>query len=123
MTGLRQRGAKCGVVRPYKSRVRWQTGGLESSGKGADESMTYYEAALQVLRSVRHPLTTREITDRAIEEGLITPHGRTPHATMSAKLHLKSRNNPELVKLAVPGNGRSKRGSVRWALRDTSSDR
>ncbi len=79
--------------------------------------MTYYEAALQVLRSVRHPLTTREITDQAIERGLIRPQGKTPHVTMGARLYVKVRNDPELVKLETPGNGRAKRGSVRWALR------
>jgi hypothetical protein len=30
--------------------------------------MTYYEAALQILRSARRPLTTREITDRALKK-------------------------------------------------------
>jgi hypothetical protein len=39
--------------------------------------MTYYEAAHQVLRAVRQPLTTREITNQALEKRLITPHGKT----------------------------------------------
>lgn len=46
--------------------------------------MTYYEPAIQVLRSARCPLTTREIAERAIETELIKPHGKTPAATMSA---------------------------------------
>ena len=79
--------------------------------------MTYYEAAIQVLRSARDPLTTREITDRAIEIGLITPTGKTPHATMAAELYLRVRNDPELVKIEDPGPYRAKQGSVRWALR------
>jgi hypothetical protein len=82
--------------------------------------MSYYEAALQVLRSVQRPLTTVEITDQAIERGLITPVGRTPHATMSAVLYSRVRSDPELVKLADPGRGRAKRGSVRWTLRTVS---
>ena len=85
--------------------------------------MTYYEAALQVLRSSDQPLTTREITDQALERGLITPHGKTPHATMSARLYLKTTrdNDPELVRLIVPGDVRAKRASVRWTLRGTSA--
>jgi hypothetical protein len=83
--------------------------------------MTYYEAALEVLRSARHPLTTREITDRAIERGLLTPRGKTPHRSMEARLYLRARTNPKLVKLAEQGNGRAKRGSVRWTLRNADA--
>jgi hypothetical protein len=106
-------------IHASKFYVRWQT--WDQSAMAGGEGMTYYEAALQVLRSARHPLTTREITDRALEKGLIKPYGKTPHSTMSAKLHLKARNDQQLVKLQTPGNGRAKRGSVRWTLRKTAS--
>jgi hypothetical protein len=82
--------------------------------------MTYYEAALHVLRSARQPLTTREVTDRAIERGLITPHGKTPYRTMAARLYARCRNDSELVKLEAPGKWRAERGSVRWTLRHTT---
>lgn len=84
--------------------------------------MTYYEAALQVLRSARYPLTTRQITDRAIEMGLITPRGKTPHATMAAVLYLRVRKDPELVKLEATGDRRAERGSVRWTLHPATAD-
>jgi hypothetical protein len=80
--------------------------------------MTYYEAAIQILRSARCPLTTREIAERAIETGLVKPRGKTPDATMSAALYTHLRDDVQLAKLEAPGNGRAKRGSVRWALRD-----
>jgi hypothetical protein len=83
--------------------------------------MTYYEAALQVLRSVQHPLTTREITDRAMESRLIKPVGKTPHATMSAVLYRRVRSDPVLVKLEDAGDRRAKRGSVRWMVRDVKA--
>jgi hypothetical protein len=35
--------------------------------------MTYCEAALQILSSARHPLSTWEITDRAVGRGLLVP--------------------------------------------------
>jgi hypothetical protein len=83
--------------------------------------MTYYEAALQVLRSAHHPLTTREITDQVLEKGLITPHSKTPHATMAARLYLRVQKDSMLVKINVPGNGRARRGSVRWTLRQSTA--
>jgi hypothetical protein len=85
--------------------------------EGAGKHMTYYEAALQVLRSIQRPLTTQEITDQAVKRGLIAPRGKTPHATMSAALYAGARNDPELVKLGTPVNVRAKPGSVRWTLR------
>jgi len=42
----------------------------------------FEEAAARVLRRARGPLTVREITERAISTGLITPSGRTPDKSM-----------------------------------------
>ena len=95
--------------------------GQEPGDKGLGNDMTYYQAALEILKSARHPLTAREITDRAIKRGLIAPHGKTPHVTMSARLYVHASENPELVKLQAPGSGRAKRGSVRWTLRHASA--
>jgi hypothetical protein len=64
--------------------------------------MTYYEAALRVLKFAGHALTAREITDQAIEAG------------MSAALYTRVRSDLELLKMEDPGNGRAKRGFVRW---------
>ena len=83
--------------------------------------MTYYEAALHVLKSVQHPLTAREITDLALTRELIKPVGKTPYDTMSAALYVRVRHDSELVKLEEPGNKRAKRGSVRWTLRHVSA--
>jgi HB1, ASXL, restriction endonuclease HTH domain len=83
--------------------------------------MTYYEAALQIMRSIQRPLTAREITDLAIARGLITPTGKTPHATMAAELYVRRRKDPELVKIEVRGARRAKRGSVYWTLRQATN--
>jgi hypothetical protein len=40
--------------------------------------MTFLEAAYQVLKSSGRPLTTLEITERALEQGLVDPRGKTP---------------------------------------------
>jgi ribosomal 50S subunit-recycling heat shock protein len=79
--------------------------------------MTYFEAALQVLRSAGRPLRTREIADLAVSEGLIALAGKTPHASMARVLYLRLGNDPELVKIEEPGNARAKWRSVRWTLR------
>jgi hypothetical protein len=83
--------------------------------------MTYYEAAIKVLRSAGHPLTTQEITDLAIAGGLIRPTGKTPHASMARVLYLRVRNDPELVKAEEPGPAKAKQRSVRWTLRHATA--
>ena len=94
----------------------WQTYGLGSARSEQGEGMTYYEAAIEVLRAAKDPLTAKEITKRAIEKGLITPSGKTPVATMKAVLYLRLPNDSNLVKLEDQANGRAKSGSVRWTL-------
>jgi len=49
--------------------------------------LTYKEAALRVLREAGQPLSAQEITQQAIEQGLINPQGLTPDATMGAQLY------------------------------------
>lgn len=79
--------------------------------------MTYYQAALVVLRSAGRPLTTNEIARAAVAQGLIRPSGRTPEASMSSVLYAKAKEDGELHKLSKKGPGRAARGSVRWTLR------
>ena len=83
--------------------------------------MRYYDAARQILRSAGHPLTTREITEQAIAQGLIAPVGKTPIATMKRVLYVRLREDPELVKIQESGNTRAKRFSVYWTLRSATS--
>jgi hypothetical protein len=81
--------------------------------------MTFFEAALQILKSSRKPLTSQEITQRALEHGLIVSGGKTPAATMAAALYRRSGTDPQLVKIEDRGPARAKRGTVRWTLRGT----
>jgi HB1, ASXL, restriction endonuclease HTH domain len=80
--------------------------------------MTYFEAALEVLKTARKPLSLREITERALERGLVVPQGKTPQRTMGAALYERLGTDPRLVRTADPGQGRGKPGTVRWALRE-----
>ena len=79
--------------------------------------MSYFEAAITVLAQVSKPLTTRELTEAAINDGLIKPKGKTPEATMSAALYTRLGMDERLVKLETPGNTRAMRGTVRWTVR------
>lgn len=90
---------------------------LESSVNEEVIDMTYYQAALKILRSSDRPLTSREITDEALRRKLITPRGKTPHATMAAELYVHAHKDPELVKLDDRGEKQAKSGSVRWTVR------
>jgi len=78
--------------------------------------MTFRAAAEAVLKSARHPLTTREVTEMALKRGLIAPKGKTPEQTMSAVLYTAVRDKPEgtIRRLYRPGPTRAARDSVRW---------
>ena len=78
----------------------------------------YVDAAVAVLIEDGRPLTSAEITERAITRGLLNPGGRTPEASMSAALYLEAlRPGGRLIKIAIPGRIRAVRGSVRWTVR------
>jgi hypothetical protein len=75
--------------------------------------VTFLEAAEAVLRAAKRPLTAREITDIALQRGLLRTGGKTPEATMSAKLYGAPTDAPIRREFA-PGQQRALRGSVRW---------
>ncbi len=77
--------------------------------------MTYFEAALRILRASKRPLTTSEILDRIVRQGLIQPTGKTPEATLAATLYRHLPMDDELARVAEFGRHRAVRGSVRWA--------
>lgn len=84
----------------------------------------FLEAAIAVLETSNKPLTLREIVAEAIGRGLIEPAGKTPEATMSARLYVYVRDDPNarVVRVADPGAARARRGSVRWTLRNHTPD-
>jgi hypothetical protein len=84
---------------------------------------SYLGAALAILAGVGRPMTSRELTEEALRQGLIKPAGKTPQHTMAAKLYTEINRNPNsrLIRLAEEGPTRALRGSVRWALRDDSA--
>ena len=76
--------------------------------------MTFLAAAEKVLQEAKRPLTAREITEAALANGLLDTCGKTPEATMSARLYGAPRDGA-IQREYVAGRSRAKRGSVRWA--------
>lgn len=76
--------------------------------------MTYFQAALQVLKQSREPLTAGEILERTVGHGLVTPTGKTPEASLRATLYRHLGTHPELVRVAQPGR-RAQRATVKWS--------
>lgn len=80
--------------------------------------MNYLNAAIRVLAEAASPLTSREIVDEAIRRGLVEPKGKTPEATMSARLYTYLQREPSsrIGRAYQPGQGRAGRNSVRCFL-------
>lgn len=60
--------------------------------------MTFYELAEIVLKNSEIPLTISEIWKIAVDKGLdieLNSQGKTPSATLGARLHVIARDNPE----------------------------
>jgi HJR/Mrr/RecB family endonuclease len=67
--------------------------------------VSFKQAALQILEKSEEPLTAKEITDIALQEGLVETDGKTPEATMGAQLYVDIIKNKESPFLQV-GRGK-----------------
>ena len=67
--------------------------------------MTFVEAAAEVLRLAGKPLHYKEITDIAVEKGLLSHVGKSPEVTMGARLAaLLKKDDPDTSLVRVrPG--------------------
>jgi hypothetical protein len=83
---------------------------------------SFKTAATKVLAETDRPMTAHEIVKVALEQGLISTSGRTPVATMTARLYEDVARNPNTVfrKVETPGQKRAKRGSVQWTLKESA---
>ena len=94
----------------------WPPGRNTGSAELWVRPVSFIEAALAILRESGNRLTTRQITDAAMDRGLLVTRGRTPEATLAAELYERVRRDPEgpLRRVAEAGPNRARRGSVRW---------
>lgn len=56
-------------------------GGGKPKGK-----LSILNAAVEIMKGAKEPLTVKEITRAVFEKGLAASNGRTPHATLSAAM-------------------------------------
>lgn len=79
----------------------------------ADKKMPMKEAAKQILEEAGGPLTSAEITKRALDGKMIKTSGKTPEATMAAQLAVATKNGETFVRTR-PGTyglkGRDRKG-------------
>ena len=55
--------------------------------------MSVREAAIQVLRDAGQPLTAQQMAERMLSRGLWQTEGKTPHATVAARLYTDIKNS------------------------------
>lgn len=72
--------------------------------------MTYLDAAYTILQATGEPMHYEEITQRALDQELIAPQGRTPAATMGSRLYTDSKEDGS--RFVRAGHGRF--GLVQW---------
>jgi hypothetical protein len=65
-------------------------------------AMSMKEAAYQILRQEKRPMTAKEIVEKAIQQGLIQSTGKTPEATLASQINraINTDDPPCFVKLA-----------------------
>lgn len=78
-----------------------------SSSRRTSSKMTFLRAAEIILGESSRPLHAREIVERAIARGLISPKGRTPDHTLTATVwkdmhHGRRRNSTFVLIGTVP---------------------
>ena len=78
--------------------------------------MTFYEAAIEVLRRSGRPLHYKKITEVAISENLLSHVGKTPEVTMSARLNQEVKRGEHASAILC------KRPGI-FALSDEAADR
>jgi hypothetical protein len=73
--------------------------------------MNMADAAEQVLRRAGRDLSSKEIADQAVTEGLITPRSDTPWVYMAAAIrkdNLRRKNRGQALRFASAGTSRYK---------------
>jgi hypothetical protein len=62
-------------------------------------------------------MSALEITETALQRGILETRGKTPEATLNAALYLEARAAcPQVRRVCSPGPIRARRNTVRWLL-------
>ncbi|MBK8987349.1 MAG: winged helix-turn-helix domain-containing protein [Chloroflexi bacterium] len=65
--------------------------------------MNFLDAAYQILKEAGKPLRYNAIAQQALDTGLITPKGATPHATMGSRLYVDTKKDDSLFRRTGKG--------------------
>lgn len=57
--------------------------------------MSFTNAAYEILRQAKKPLSAREIFELALKAGLVQTNGKTPQHTMRASLYLENKRRKQ----------------------------
>lgn len=79
------------------------------------KTMTFIDAAYRVLKENEEPMHYKEITQQALNKGYMETEGKTPEATMSARISRDIKNNGEKSRFV-----RVKRGT--YGLKDKEKE-
>lgn len=79
-------------------------------------ALSFAEAAYHILKKYGRPLSLSEITSLALSEGILSTTGKTPAATMGARLYvdIKKKDNSAFIKV-----NKSKFALREWAESST----
>lgn len=69
----------------------------------ATQTKSARTAAAEVLRRAKHPLKTKEITERVLRRSDVALGGATPEATMAAILSVENLKRNGMFKRVAPG--------------------
>ena len=70
-----------------------------------NRKLSFKEAAIQILRSEKEPLSAKEIVDLAFNKNILFTEGKTPEATMAAQLYVDINSNKK-TKFNKVGRGK-----------------
>jgi hypothetical protein len=88
------------------------------------QPLTFFDAALKVLREKGRAMTTTEVVAECLRRGLIDTSGKTPGASMSSVLYrMSQRPQSPIRRRFKAGSQRAVRGTVRWVAVVTGADR
>lgn len=75
---------------------------MEATMTGGNKPLTMKQAAIELLKEHRGPMRAKDITETALNRGMIRATGKTPGATMQAQLSVAAKNEDTFVRTA-PG--------------------
>ena len=75
------------------------------SSQKEDETMTFTDAAYRILKDNKEPMHYKKITEQALKRDYIETEGKTPEATMTARISHEIKKKGEKSRFVRAGRG------------------